>query len=616
MSRTASWIGIIIRVLICSVLSLASEYINSSRALAQPQSPSCSKLVDDPGNSFVCIANLDGTNAQQTIVGSFGAISGTGGYILILEHTGVVRRLICINQPCSSISIPGALVVNPTANIAASGPQAGTFSPSSFQYQLSATTGSVGYSISGVPSWLTASATSGTVTTSATTVTFTVNATANALVPGSYGPATITFTNTTNNLGTQTRTATLTVNVNPLPVLQVSPGTNIAASGYQSGPFSPSSLQYQLSASSGSVGYTITGVPSWLTASATSGTATTSPTTVTFSVNSSANALAVGTYGPVTITFTNTTNGLGTQSLTATLTVNATGWGGIPSRRTFVSANGNDGNNCSRPAPCRTFQTAHDRTAAKGEINILDPSGYGQLTITKAISIVNDGVGSAGVLVLPGGTGITINAGATDIVNLRGLVIEGTGFGADGIVINSGMSVNIQNCVIRNLTEFGIYLMPYASSNLVISKTLIADNKNVGVFIRPYGSGTVTATLNNVAVNNNILGGIYIYGSSSTGFVKATIEDSSIAGNIGQGVYVLGGAPTSVMVRHSDLINNLGNGVLVSGPTVTLRLAKSTITGNGTGWSAINSATLLSYGDNNIDGNTNDGGTPPPIPDK
>jgi hypothetical protein len=102
------------------------------------------------------------------------------------------------------------------------------------------------------------------------------------------------------------------------PTLQVTPTTNIAAAGNQGGPFAPSSFQYQLSATVGTISYSISGVPNWLTASSTSGTASTG-TTVTFTVNANANSLAVGTYGPTTITFTNTDTAQGTQTLTATL---------------------------------------------------------------------------------------------------------------------------------------------------------------------------------------------------------------------------------------------------------------------------------------------------------
>src|SRR5215469_11663201 len=86
--------------------------------------------------------------------------------------------------------------------------------------------------------------------------------------------------------------------------------------------------------------------------------------------------------------------------------------------RTFVSAaSGNDANSCDRATPCRTFQGAHDKTNPDGEITVLDPGGYGAVTITKSISIVNGGVGEASILVSGGITGVTINAGPADYVN-------------------------------------------------------------------------------------------------------------------------------------------------------------------------------------------------------
>ena len=89
--------------------------------------------------------------------------------------------------------------------------------------------------------------------------------------------------------------------------------------------------------------------------------------------------------------------------------------------RSFVSGHGLDTNACTLPAPCRTFAAALLVTNASGEIDVLDPAGYGALTINKAISIVNDGVGTAGVIVPSSGTGITINAGTNDAVSLRSL---------------------------------------------------------------------------------------------------------------------------------------------------------------------------------------------------
>jgi hypothetical protein len=103
------------------------------------------------------------------------------------------------------------------------------------------------------------------------------------------------------------------------PTLQVTPAANIAASGYQGGPFTPTSFQYQLSASAGSLNYAITGIPPWLNANITSGTATTTPITVTFSLNN-LSKLTPSNYSG-TIAFTNTSTGIGNTSRTATLSI-------------------------------------------------------------------------------------------------------------------------------------------------------------------------------------------------------------------------------------------------------------------------------------------------------
>jgi hypothetical protein len=208
------------------------------------------------------------------------------------------------------------LQVTPTGNITVAGNR-GALPPSSFQYQLSANGSSINYSISGVPNWLTPSSTSGNVSSSGTEVTFTVNASANSVAPGTYGPTTITFTNANTGQGTQTRTAALTVNP---PALQVMPATGDTASGTHGGPFSPSSFNYALSSTGGSMKYSIT-TPSWLTASSTSGTVTTTAKTITFTVNSSARSLGPGTHAS-NIAFNNTTNSQGNTTRVATLVVN------------------------------------------------------------------------------------------------------------------------------------------------------------------------------------------------------------------------------------------------------------------------------------------------------
>src|SRR5215471_17088044 len=99
--------------------------------------------------------------------------------------------------------------------------------------------------------------------------------------------------------------------------------------------------------------------------------------------------------------------------------------------RTWVSGVGDDANPCSRIAPCKTFAGAISKTAPAGEINVLDPGGFGAVTITKSITISSECT-EAGVLV-SGTNGIVISAGATDAIILKGLDIEGLGTGLNGI---------------------------------------------------------------------------------------------------------------------------------------------------------------------------------------
>jgi hypothetical protein len=250
-------------------------------------------------------------NATGLAAGTYGPFAITFTNSDTGQGTQTRTATLTVNPPPSP-----ALQVIPTSNIFVAGTQ-GALPSSSFQYQLSANAGTVNYSISGVPNWLAPSSTSGNVSSSGTAVTFTVNANANTLAPNTYA-TTINFINSDTGQGTRTRTATLTVNA---PVLQVVPTGNITVAGNQ-GALPASSFQYQLSANGSSINYSISGVPNWLTPSSTSGTASTSGTVVTFTVNANANSLAPGTYGPTTITFANTATGQGTQTRTATLTVN------------------------------------------------------------------------------------------------------------------------------------------------------------------------------------------------------------------------------------------------------------------------------------------------------
>jgi hypothetical protein len=130
--------------------------------------------------------------------------------------------------------LPPFMEVKPITGMVTAGYQGGPFNPASLQYQLSVTAGTIDYSISGYPNWLTPSSSSGTVV-AGTPVTITLSVNAGSLSAGTY-TGTISFTNTSTAQGSQSRAYTLTVNP---PAFQVSPTTNIAATGTEGGPFSP-----------------------------------------------------------------------------------------------------------------------------------------------------------------------------------------------------------------------------------------------------------------------------------------------------------------------------------------------------------------------------------------
>src|SRR5215207_9664852 len=119
--------------------------------------------------------------------------------------------------------------------------------------------------------------------------------------------------------------------------------------------------------------------------------------------------------------------------------------------RTWVSGVGDDVNPCSRTAPCKTFAGAISKTAAGGEISVLDPGGFGAVNITKSITINGDGT-LAGILSSLT-NGIIVNAGVNDVVTIRNVSINGAGNGINGIRYLAGKHLIVENCSIYGVTN-------------------------------------------------------------------------------------------------------------------------------------------------------------------
>jgi hypothetical protein len=296
----------------------------------------------------------------------------------------------------------------------------------------------------------------------------------------------------------------------------------------------------------------------------------------------------------------------------------------VPARaqaeRTFVSAAGSDSNNCaSVTTPCRHFANAYAVTAPNGEIDVLDPANYGSLTITGPVSI--EGHGWASSAAVTGQAVITINANPGDKINIIGVVLDGIAIAnTTGIQFNSGGTLTVRDSVIRNFSEDGIDFVPNTSnpSQFFVSNTLVSDNGGQGISISPSGSGTTNGVLNRVEMVHNAADGLNVTASSQT--ITVTVSDSVSVGNANGITGQFSGGVATVMVRNSTIANNISYGLQmasgVGGPCTgatgaITRVSRSTITGNATGWVNANCSALLSYGDNNIDGNTNVNSEPP-----
>jgi hypothetical protein len=270
--------------------------------------------------------------------------------------------------------------------------------------------------------------------------------------------------------------------------------------------------------------------------------------------------------------------------------------------RVFVSVTGNDANPCTALSPCKTFQAAHDAVLAGGEISVLDTGGYGTLIINKAISIVAVGV-EASIAIPSGAAGITVNAGPTDKVSLRGLTLDGAAVGAFGLQFNSGASFTVEDCVVRNMTTFGLNFVSNTTTTqtLVVSNSYFYDNKIVGIEIATNSSGAIQASVDRTGLHNNGGGGVgsalVAEGSSGTGALTVSVTDS-VAANNNLGFVsesMAGRSVTNLSLTRVQAASN-HTGIAAFGATATVWLSQSTVAGNVVSFDA--NGVIMSYGDN------------------
>jgi len=218
--------------------------------------------------------------------------------------------------------------------------------------------------------------------------------------------------------------------------------------------------------------------------------------------------------------------------------------------RTWVSGVGDDANPCSRTAPCKTFAGAISKTAPAGEINVLDPGGFGAVTITKSITISSVGF-EAGVLV-SGTNGIVVAAGAGDTVVLEGLDIEGLGTGLNGITVSSGLQVYVTRCKIHHFVNNGINMASSTSgAHVFVQDSFIFQNGTTG--------------------SSPLTGGVLINGTSNVGSLVNTVVDGNqnFAVRVGSAGNVIALAK-SVLSNSPASTSNGGGSIVSFGPSTVM----------------------------------------------
>jgi hypothetical protein len=274
--------------------------------------------------------------------------------------------------------------------------------------------------------------------------------------------------------------------------------------------------------------------------------------------------------------------------------------------RTWVSGVGDDANPCSRTAPCKTWAGAISKTANCGEIDALDPGGFGAVTITKSITL--DGTGTFASILASLVTGITINATATDVITIRGLSINGFCNGLQGIRILQAKTVNVEDCVIFRFAGNGITSTDADGLRLNVRNTVLRDNTGDGLNIVASNAGRAHVTLQHVSMNGNT-NGLHV----RTGVIAAASE-CVFSSNTAAGVFAdntVGGAFAIARVHRSIISSNqtgvqAGSGAGVSASTV--EISANQIDFNvGVAVSIQSGGTIDTFNNNSILGNGTNG---------
>jgi hypothetical protein len=222
---------------------------------------------------------------------------------------------------------------------------------------------------------------------------------------------------------------------------------------------------------------------------------------------------------------------------------------------TYVSGKGTDTGTCTSPTnPCRTFQFAVNQTIAAGEVKALDPANFGNVTITKSISIT--GVDGAGIDASPGSEGIFIKAGPKDVINLTNLIIDGLNEAQTGILTESFGSLTVTHSTVMNFVSEGISIS--SGTVVLISDVLISNNGSNGITTL-----AKQGTLDHVTVNNNGQSCPPCFGIEVLAAANVNIVDTTVTSNRA-GIQTINGG--NIQLAHSVVTGNGSIAIATLGP--------------------------------------------------
>jgi hypothetical protein len=281
--------------------------------------------------------------------------------------------------------------------------------------------------------------------------------------------------------------------------------------------------------------------------------------------------------------------------------------------RTWVSGVGDDLNPGSRTAPCKTFAGAISKTASPGEIDCLDPGGFGAVTITKSITL--DGTGTFGSILASGTNAIIIN-GAGINVTLRGLSLNGANTGIAGVSIVNANNVHIIDCTIFGFgggVARGIDDHRTTGGRLVVVNTVIRDCGQQAISIKPSSGATaILGFIDRCTLTGNATG--LLAGAGS----RVVISNSLVSGNSANGLFsntTVGLAGPEINAENCVVVAN-GNGCNCDA-SAFLNMSNLLLMTNSTGMAG--AGTYGTFGNNHVSENTAGNtvpGAPPVIPPK